>query len=103
MFRRGSAMASSMSRRDFIGVVAMSSASPVPGRLEWADALQHRGPAATSPKLKLGVASYSLREFPLDRALSMAKTLGVTQMTFNPVHLPRTDPPETTRALRTRI
>ena len=53
--------------------------------------------------LKLGVASYSMREFPLDRALEMAKTLGVKYMTFKDVHIPRTDPPEATRALRAKI
>jgi sugar phosphate isomerase/epimerase len=60
--------------------------------------------AASRPgPLKLGVASYSMREFPLDRALEMAKTLGVTYMTFKDVHVPRTDPPEATRALRAKI
>jgi sugar phosphate isomerase/epimerase len=54
-------------------------------------------------QLKLGVASYSLREFPLDRALEMAKALGVKYMTFKDVHIPRTDPPETTKALRAKI
>ena len=33
----------------------------------------------------------------------MAKTLGVTHMTFKDVHVPRTDPPEATRALRAKI
>jgi sugar phosphate isomerase/epimerase len=59
--------------------------------------------AARDPRLKIGVASYSLRKFTLDQALDMAKTLGVTHMTFKDVHLPRTDPPETTRALRAKI
>jgi hypothetical protein len=53
--------------------------------------------------VKLGVASYSMREFTLDQALEMAKTLGVTRMTFKDVHVPRTDPPEATRALRAKI
>jgi sugar phosphate isomerase/epimerase len=56
-----------------------------------------------SPALTLGVASYSFREFPLDRALEMAKALGVRHMTFKDVHVPRSDPPEATRALRARI
>ena len=60
-------------------------------------------PAGRADRLKLGVASYSLREFTLDRALEMARTLGVTHMTFKDVHIPRTDPPETTRALRAKI
>src|SRR5688572_15931418 len=59
--------------------------------------------AARTARLKLGVASYSLREFPLDRALDMARTLGITHMTFKDVHIPRTDPPEVTRALRAKI
>jgi len=33
----------------------------------------------------------------------MAKTLGVRYMTFKDVHIPRTDPPETTKALRAKI
>lgn len=53
--------------------------------------------------LKLGVASYSCRKFTLDQTLDMAKALGIRHMTFKDVHLPRTDPPETTRALRARI
>ena len=44
-----------------------------------------------------------MREFPLDQALEMAKTLDVTYMTFKDVHIPRTDPPEATRALRAKI
>lgn len=59
-------------------------------------------PASALP-LKLGVASYSLREFPLDTVLEMARTLGVRHMTFKDVHIPRTDPPEATRALRAKI
>ena len=38
-----------------------------------------------------------------DFALAWAKTLGVTYMTFKDVHIPRTDPPEATRALRAKI
>jgi sugar phosphate isomerase/epimerase len=53
--------------------------------------------------LKLGIASYSCRKFTLDQTLDMAKALGVTHMTFKDVHLPRTDPPERTRALRAKI
>jgi sugar phosphate isomerase/epimerase len=59
--------------------------------------------AGRTSRLKLGVASYSLREFTLDQALDMAKTLGVTHMTFKDVHIPRTDAPEVTRALRAKI
>src|SRR5918998_1749515 len=59
--------------------------------------------ARRSDALKLGVASYSMRKFTLDQALEMARTLGITHMTFKDVHIPRTDPPEATRALRAKI
>jgi sugar phosphate isomerase/epimerase len=53
--------------------------------------------------LTLGVASYSTRKFTLDQTLEMAKTLGVTSMTFKDVHIPRTDSPDATRAVRAKI
>src|SRR5580765_5899539 len=53
--------------------------------------------------LTLGVASYSTRKFTLDQTLEMAKTLGLTSMTFKDVHIPRTDSPDAIRALRAKI
>ena len=89
------------SRRRFVTTAAAAAAwttlEPLPG--VHATALA----APRSAPLKLGVASYSMREFPLDQALEMAKTLRVTSMTFKDVHVPRTDPPEVTRALRAKI
>ncbi len=92
-------MTNDLSRRAFFGTVAAAAAMPA------LTVRAARPPiAATSgATLKLGVASYSLRKFTLDQALEMAKTLGVAHMTFKDVHLPRTDPPETTRALRAKI
>src|SRR5262245_43493385 len=94
-------MSANWSRRQFVTTAAAAAAWPTIATLGGvAAAAIAPNPA---PALKLGVASYSLREFPLDRALEMAKTLGVTHMTFKDVHVPRTDPPETTRALRAKI
>jgi sugar phosphate isomerase/epimerase len=94
-------MTEPLSRRAFLGTAAAAaawSASPATSTAQTA------APAAGGGgPLKLGVASYSLREFSLDRALEMAKVLGVRHMTFKDVHIPRTDPPETTRALRAKI
>lgn len=50
--------------------------------------------------LKIGVASYSLRTFPRDKAIAALKEMGVGYVTIKDVHMPRTDPPETTRAVR---
>ena len=94
-------MTTDRSRRRFLTSAAATAAwtavGPLPGGGTPAQA------AGPSTALKLGVASYSMREFTLDQALEMAKTLGVTRMTFKDVHVPRTDPPEATRALRAKI
>lgn len=90
------------SRRRFVTTAAAAAGWAALGReLGRVDAA---APAASgSSLLKLGVASYSMREFPLDQALAMARTLGVRYMTFKDVHVPRTDPPAATRALRAQI
>ena len=44
--------------------------------------------AVAAPAIKLGVASYSLREFPLDKALEMIKTLRTPYVNFKSVHVP---------------
>ena len=94
-------MIADSSRRRFLATTAAAAA--------WTS-LGHGLRAATAAPgagggrpLKIGVASYSMREFTLDQALDMAKTLGVKYMTFKDVHIPRTDPPEATRALRAKI
>jgi sugar phosphate isomerase/epimerase len=92
-------MSPEVTRRAFFGTVASVAALPSLARAEAASPAAARA-AAT---LKLGVASYSLRKFTLDQTLAMAKELGVKYMTFKDVHIPRTDPPETTRALRAKI
>jgi sugar phosphate isomerase/epimerase len=97
-------MSSNWSRRQFVTTAAAAAAWPAVIGARTAPRGVEDAPAANpSEALKLGVASYSMREFPLDRALEMAKTLGVTRMTFKDVHVPRTDPPEATRALRAKI
>jgi len=89
------------SRRRFLGTAAAAAAWPVLGRAATAEPATP--PVGDRGALKLGIASYSMREFTLDQALDMAKRLGVKYMTFKDVHVPRTDPPETTRALRAKI
>jgi sugar phosphate isomerase/epimerase len=85
-----------MKRRDFLATVAAASVLPhLTGR--------GNARAAVRPEqLKLGVASYSLRKFPFDKCLEMAKALDAKYINFKDVHLPRTDPPEAIRAARAK-
>ena len=93
-------MSTDVSRRAFFGTVVAAAALP---RFAAAATGPMATAAAAGKTLKLGVASYSMRKFTLEQALEMAKALGIRYMTFKDVHIPRTDPPETTRALRAKI
>jgi sugar phosphate isomerase/epimerase len=91
-------------RRAFVGTTVGAAAWAAFARTSSASPTSSSGAAPDRmSRLTLGIASYSFREFTLDQALDMAKTLGVTHMTFKDVHVPRTDPPEATRALRAKI
>lgn len=98
-------MLPAFSRRSFLATAAGAATWTSLGRGAAAEISPLPVPArgGRTSRLKLGIASYSMREFTLDQALDMAKTMGVTHMTFKDVHIPRTDPPEVTRALRAKI
>jgi sugar phosphate isomerase/epimerase len=103
-------MTTDRSRRRFVGTVAAAAAWTSLGRVNRAEMAVPAGTPPAEPvaggqpeRLKLGLASYSMREFPLDQALAWAKLMNVKYMTFKDVHVPRTDPPEATRALRAKI
>jgi inosose dehydratase len=91
-------MTTDVSRRVFFGTIAAAAAMP-----SLAGATSAVPPVAAGRSLILGVASYSMRKFSLDQTLETARALGVTHMTFKDVHIPRTDRPEVTRALRAKI
>ena len=74
-------------RRLFLKAAGMGiAAASLP---KWASA---SAPAAGKEKdsspLKLGVASYSLREFSTEQALDMTRRCGVDRITFKSMHLP---------------
>lgn len=85
-----------MKRREFLSAVAASSLLPYVS-------LRGAQRPAAAPALKLGVASYSLRKFPFDKALEMAKALDVKYLNFKDVHIPRSDPPEAIKAARAKV
>ncbi|HEY6220599.1 MAG TPA: sugar phosphate isomerase/epimerase, partial [Gemmatimonadaceae bacterium] len=79
-----------LSRRDFIlsaaagGLVAEACAA---GQVKGI----HTAPGApliSEPALKLGVASYSLRNFSREQAIEMTRSLGVKYINFKSMHLP---------------
>jgi sugar phosphate isomerase/epimerase len=62
------------------------------------------GPRQAAPSgLRLGVASYSLRNFPLDKALEMIRALRTPYVNFKSVHIPYESTPEQMAAIRRQI
>ncbi len=89
---------SSLSRRSLLQLAGTAAVLPlVPGSpAEAHGARSGQGPKALP--LKIGVASYSLRKFPRDRAIAALKDLNVKYVTIKDVHLARTDTPDQVRA-----
>jgi sugar phosphate isomerase/epimerase len=54
-------------------------------------------------EVRLGVASYSLREFPLDKALEMVKALRTPYINFKSMHVPYEKSPEELAAIRKEV
>jgi sugar phosphate isomerase/epimerase len=59
--------------------------------------------AAAAADVRLGVASYSLREFPLEKALEMVKALRTPYINFKSMHVPYEKSPEELAAIRKQI
>lgn len=70
------------SRRAFLGTAAGTAAASL---------LAREAPASPRPRrLKVGLASYSLRKFSLDQAIDMCRAMDVRYITLKDVHLPMT-------------
>jgi sugar phosphate isomerase/epimerase len=101
----------SIPRRAFLGTVAASATgvaiagSLQPGLLSAAAPTTgaNAEPTVLAAPIKLGVASYSLREFPLDKALEMIKSLRTPYVNFKSMHVPYEKSPEELDALRKQI
>ena len=87
-------MTSGPNRRNFLkvaGASAAACATITPGR---ALALDRAEPAAAAVPFTLGMASYTLRQFPADQAIEMTKRLGLTRVCFKDFHLKLDATPE---------
>lgn len=96
-------MSSPLSRRSVIQLAGAAAALPLLPLVPAAAAAPQVSKAAAGPKplpLKIGVASYSLRKFPRDKAIAALKQLNVKYVTIKDVHLARTDTPDQIRAAR---
>ena len=84
-----------MSRRAFLGTAAGMAAASL---------LAQKAPASPRPRrLKVGLASYTLRKFSLDQALEMCRAVDVRTITLKDVHLPMTATPEQIKAAVAKV
>src|SRR3954467_7225002 len=81
----GGSIMRQMTRRCFIGTAGAAGAaiSIWRPRSMWGDENPRRNAPAT---LALGLQSYTLREFPVERAIELAKELGFAHVEFTRVH-----------------
>ncbi len=94
---------SSLSRRTMLHMAGAAVTLPLLPLARAGASAAAAAQAAAGPKplpLKIGVASYSLRKFPRDKAIAALKELGVRYVTIKDVHLARTDTPDQIRAAR---
>ena len=98
---------SKLSRREAFGVGIALGGAAMTAPLWASGQAAAAAPAAFAGRkpspFKIGVASYSLRQFPREKMIEMVKGLGVKYVTLKDVHLSRTDTPEQTRAARQQI
>ena len=97
-----------VSRRTFLTLTAAGAASAALGTAPPVPlaALRRGGTgvrSAAPPELSLGVASYSLRNFPRDKAIAMVQALGTRYVNFKSVHLPYELSPADLAAARREI
>jgi sugar phosphate isomerase/epimerase len=96
-------------RRTFLKVAALGAAAAAltkPGALNAMDIEPRRAAAhrkAEDIGVKLGVASYSLRNFPREKAIQMTKALGTPYINLKSVHLPYDASPSEIAAARREI
>jgi inosose dehydratase len=91
-------------RRDFIKFGGLSLATlPLTIKSEAFFKNQQRKPMAIYQPLKLGLASYTFREFSLEDALSMIKRLGLERITIKSIHLPLESAKEKIKAVAEKV
>src|SRR5437868_15019967 len=97
-----------VSRRNFVKAAAVTGAAALTTRAGFADALSRSAARASAVGRedlvpRLGVASYSLRNFSRAQAIEMTKSLGVRYINFKSVHLPYDEPPVEFAAARAEL
>lgn len=91
-------------RRQFLHMAgAAAAASVVPPTHYWARYCHAAVPVVNKDRLKLGLASYTLRKFNLDQSLAMTKGLGLKYIALKSFHLPLDSNPAQIREVAAKV
>jgi sugar phosphate isomerase/epimerase len=85
------------SRRTFLATAVGAAATPA------LSLATPTGPRGRAHRLKVGLASYTVRKFTLDQVLEMCKEMDIAYINLKDFHLPMTDSPEAIAAARRKI
>jgi len=88
-------------RRQFIKIASIGAAASLTGAS--GSLRQVHGAQADRQRLKLGLASYTLRKFNLDDTLAMTKRLGLKYICFKSMHLPLDSTPAQIRSVLAKV
>jgi len=92
------ATAKGQTRRHFLQAAGVSAAS-----LAVAGRCLGQGPAARKERLKLGLASYTLRKFTLEQTLDMTRRVGLPYICLKSFHLPLDAEPDQIAAAAAKV
>jgi len=90
-----------ISRRRFLGGAAAATGAALTGPSRALAGGKAGSPKA--PSFKLGLASYTFREFDLDATLAMARRLAFERITLKDMHLPLDSPEDRIRAAAEKV
>jgi sugar phosphate isomerase/epimerase len=93
-----------MKRRDLVKAAAMAAAAPLaPGAWEAAAVAAEARPADPWRGFKAGVASYTLRKFPLEATIRSIQRVGLRYVSIKDFHLPLNSTTEERRSVAARF
>jgi inosose dehydratase len=93
-----------MKRRDLVKAAAMAAAAPLAPGVWGAAAVAAEAAAADRWRgFKAGVASYTLRKFPLEAAIRSIQRVGLRYVSIKDFHLPLNSTPEERRSVAARF
>jgi len=96
-------MTEKLNRRDIFKLAGAGLALPILGGAGSASGHTDTKKGGVHPHFQLGLASYTLRKFDLDRTLAMSRRVGLENIAFKSMHLPLDSTPDRIEAVVAQV